>query len=124
MNLLTETLEAIKRSGHKVADITFIGSEETGHRCTWPEFERMADREYGSGLGDAMVATDLIVVFSDGQKLWRGEDDGSEWWEYSTPFSAPTESHPIKRLIGAYWPSLKDLQDDTDKHHNPESEYG
>jgi len=37
-NLLEETKEAIKGSGHKVKDILFIGSEETGHNCTWKEF--------------------------------------------------------------------------------------
>lgn len=45
-NLLEETLEAITESGHLPADIVFIGSLETGHRCTWPEFEVLANIEY------------------------------------------------------------------------------
>ena len=99
MNLLQETKEAIEASGHAVADIVFIGSEKTGHQCTWDEFCTLADVEYDSGYGAAEVAQDLIVVFSDGQKLWRGEYDGSEWWEHSTPFKRPDASWPIKHLV-------------------------
>jgi hypothetical protein len=98
-NLLEETREAIAESGHTEADIVFIGSEKTGHRCTWDEFETLANREYDSGFGASEVAQDLIVVFSDGQKLWRGEYDGSEWWNFSKPFSMPESSLPIKLLI-------------------------
>jgi hypothetical protein len=98
-NLLTETLEAIRASGHTSEDIVFIGSEDTGHQCTWDEFRLLANVEYDAGFGASEVATDLIVVFSDGSKMWRGEYDGSEWWEHSTPFKRPEKSLPITRLI-------------------------
>ena len=98
-NLLQETKEAIESSGHKESDIVFIGSEKTGHECTWEEFCKLADIEYDSSYGAAEVAQDLVVVFSDGQKLWRGEYDGSEWWEHSTPFVRPTTALPIKSLV-------------------------
>ena len=117
-NLLKQTLEAIRESGHIINDIDFIGSED-GYECDWDTFKKLADQEYDSGFGSANVATDLIIVFRDGQKMWRGEYDGSEWWEYSTPFTRPKNPKPLKRLIGRYWPSLKSLQDDSDAHHNP-----
>lgn len=99
MNLLKETLEAIELSGHTPADIVFIGSEKTGHSCTFAEFEKIADVNYDSGFGSQKVARDLIIVFTDGQKMWRGEYDGSEWWNYSEPFVMPLEHKPIKSVI-------------------------
>ena len=97
MTLLQETLDAINKSGHKVDDIIFIGSEETGHQCSWQEFEELADREYDSGYGSSEVAEDLIIVFSDNNKMWRG--GYNEWWEYSTPFKMPKEKKSISRLF-------------------------
>lgn len=118
-NLLKDTKSAIKDSGHKPTDIIFIGSEDTGHQCTWDEFERIANVEYDAGFGAAEVASDLLIVFKDGQTMYRGEYDGSEWWEYSKPFKMPTTQLPIKRLVGDYWPSLEALQDDSNTHNNP-----
>jgi hypothetical protein len=99
MNLLDETTSAIEASGHDPSQIVFIGSEESGHSCTWDEFRALADVDYEGGYGSARVATDLIFVFEDGQKMWRGEYDGSEWWEYSTPFKRPDTLMPIVSLI-------------------------
>jgi hypothetical protein len=98
-NLLKETLEDIKDSGHEIQDIVFIGSQGTGHRCTWDEFRVLADKEYDSSYGAAKVAQDLVVVFSDGQQLRRGEYDGSEWWEYSKPFEEPKASKEIASVF-------------------------
>ena len=99
MNLLEETKEAIVESGHVEDEIVFIGSEKTGHQCTWAEFCALADVEYSDGFGAAQVAQDLIFVFNDGQKMWRGEYDGSEWWEHSTPFNRPEVALPITSLL-------------------------
>ena len=99
MNLLQETIQAIAASGHTPDDIIFIGSEKSGHQCTWAEFHALADVEYEDGFGAAEVAQDLIIVFRDGHKMWRGEYDGSEWWEHSTPFKMPENALPIRRLI-------------------------
>ena len=110
MNLLTETKSAIKNSGHDVTDIAFIGSSDGEYRCTWGEFCALADREYDSGFGGQEVASDLIIVFSDGQQMWRGEYDGSEWWEFPKPFSMPASSKPIKNLFcGIGWDDLSAL---------------
>ena len=98
-NLLQETKAAIQSSEHTEADIVFIGSEKTGHQCTWAEFCALADVEYDSGRGITQVAQDLVIVFSDGLKMWRGEDDCSEWWEYSTPAKLPAHALPIRTLL-------------------------
>jgi len=110
MNLLQETHDAIKTSGHSVGDIAFIGSEKSGHRCSWSEFELLADQDYDCGFGGQKVASDLVIVFSDGTKMWRGEYDGSEWWDYSAPFVEPSESRPIQKLFAEVgWDNLSYL---------------
>ena len=98
-NLLRETKAVIKRSGHTPDDIVFIGSKESGHACTWGEFCQIADQEYKSGLGTAQVARDLIIVFSDGHQMWRGEYDGAEWWNNSEPFIRPKKTKTIKHVF-------------------------
>jgi hypothetical protein len=118
MNLLKETIEDIRQSGHTPKDIVFIGSEVTGHRCCWTEFQTLANVEYDAGFGAQEVASDLIIVFFDGAKMWRREYDGSESWAYSRPFKMPTESHPIKHLtVAGYhrvgWCDLAELNTST-----------
>jgi len=99
MNLLEETIEYITQSGHTPDQIIFIGSEESGHQCTWDEFCVLANREYDNGYGLQKVAEDLVIVFKDKQKMWRGQYDGSEWWEFSKPFKKPRKALPIKTLF-------------------------
>lgn len=112
-NLLSETRLAIKESGHTPADIVFIGSLESGHRCTWEEFEGLADFPYDAGYGAAHIATDLKIVFRDGSTMWRGEYDGAEWWEFSRPPEIPDESRPIHSLGGnVLWETLAEIHGD------------
>lgn len=99
MNLLKETLNDIKLSGHTPNDIIFIGSEVSGYSCTWDEFNILADHEYDAGFGAQQVADDIIIVFSDGMKMTRHEYDGSECWTYSTPFVMPTNIKHINHLF-------------------------
>lgn len=110
-NLLAETKESIKYTGHTSDDIIFIGSEKSGYSCTWDEFCVLADKEYDNGYGSSEVATDLIIVFSDGQKMWRGEYDGAEWWECSSPFVKPKALKPIKSLFtnSIGWDELEEI---------------
>jgi len=112
VNLLEETKRCIRNSGHKISDIVFMGSEESGYSCTWKEFTRLANVEYDAGYGAAKVATDFIVVFEDGTKMWRGEYDGAEWWAYSTPFKEPKEKKRITSLFGEMWDNLKDIHEE------------
>ena len=110
-NLLKETLSDIQDSGHSPSDIAFIGSEISGHCCSWEQFEKLADFNYNDGFGSQKIATDLIIVFKDGSKMWRGEYDGSESWEYGTPFKKPEITKPISCLGGNefMWDTLHDI---------------
>ena len=114
-NLLTETLEAITESGHTPDQVTFIGSQDAEYRCTFAEFATIANAEYHSGFGATEVATDLIIMFTDGRRMWRGEYDGSEWWEFdpiaTTDYTKPGK--PIRKLIGGLWESIGGLNEAT-----------
>lgn len=110
MNLLEETKDDIRISGHTPEQIIFIGSASSGHRCTWSEFCLLANREYNPRYGAKEVASDLIIVFDDGSSMWRHEYDGPECWHYSTPFVKPEVSHFISTLIsGGMWEDLKTM---------------
>ena len=109
INLLAETKKAISDSGHHTSEIVFIGSEGSGHRCSWRQFESLADVEYDNGYGGQLVARDLVIVFSDGHKMWRGEYDGSEWWEFSKPPNIPKASFNITSVLGGLWATLKEI---------------
>lgn len=113
MNLLNETLDDITRSGHTIKDIVFIGSEESGHSCTWDEFHELADFEYDAGYGAAHVALDLRIVFSDGQQMTRGEYDGQEWWQVHEVFEHPVITRKIHTLgsNAVMWERLEGLNE-------------
>ncbi|MCK9519667.1 MAG: hypothetical protein M0R74_11690 [Dehalococcoidia bacterium] len=99
MNLLTETIEAIKENGLKISDIIFIGSSDGKYSCSWKKFRELADREYDNGYGGNEVASDLIIVFSDRTRMCRGEYDGSEWWEYQPLFKMPEKTEPVMNIF-------------------------
>ena len=115
MNLLHETIEDIRASGHDPEDIIFIGSEETGHSCTWDEYKILANIDYDRGSGAQEVACDLKIVFSDRSRMWRDELNGFECWLYSKPFVMPKEKREITRLVvnenEVGWKSLENLND-------------
>ena len=117
MNLLEETIHDIERSGHNPNDIVFIGSPKSGHSCTWSEFESLADREYDDGFGAQQVASDLVILFSDGTNMWRHEYDGSEYWNYSSPITIPSELKPIRSLFvrGIGWEDLEEIHSEEDE---------
>lgn len=121
--ILDETIQAIKESNHKITDISFIGSAD-GYACTWEQFRKLAeqdDNNYYSGLGGQTLATDLVIVFADGEYLERGEYDGSEWWEHRKPFVIPTELKPIRHIAnGDSWASLKEMNQNGGKYGNGE----
>jgi hypothetical protein len=102
MNLLTETMESIETSGHEPSQIIFIGSEISGHCCTWDQFKELADKDYDAGFGAAKVADDLKIVFSDGSSMSRREYDGSPeasdgiLWRRSTNQSKAERNTPSR----------------------------
>lgn len=100
MNFLEETKFAIAACDQCVDKIIFIGSEHTGHQCTWQQFCELANFDYDNAYGGRVVAGDLIIVFEDGTIMYREEYDGAEWWECRKPFEMPKEKHPIKSLKG------------------------
>lgn len=111
MNLLKETIEAIESQHQSVDDIIFIGSEASGHSCTWEEFCALADFEYDNGFGGQQVVADLVIVFRDMTMLHREEYDGSEWWGIRSPFKMPKDKKPIRRLKGdGSWSSLDEVE--------------
>lgn len=102
-NLLEETLLAMTSRNKTPQDIVLIGSKQTGHRCTWLEYTILANYEYDGGYGGAEVALDLVIVFNDGSEMSRGEYDGSEWWEWHTPY----KEKETKKIYGLF-PSKSD----------------
>lgn len=83
MNLLTETVEDIARSGHTTQDVSWVGSANGEYAMPWVDFEPVAAGvNYDSGYGGSEIPGDLVVVFTDGSWLARGEYDGSEWWDF------------------------------------------
>lgn len=109
MNLLEETIRAIEEFRLKTENIIFIGSEESGHSCTWDEFQVISNKVYDSGYGGQQVAEDLIIVFKDKTRMIRGEYDGSEWWEIIRPFKMPKIKLPIKCMIRRNESTLKQM---------------
>lgn len=91
--------------------------------CTWEEFQTLADIEYDDGFGSQQIATDLTIVFSDGNRMWRHEYDGSERWNYTDPVDIPTDTIPIRALtvqdedLHSMWDDLEDIHKKLD---NPE----
>lgn len=113
MNFLEETNASILKFGHTPDQILFIGSERSGHECTWEEFCKLANFEYNYGHDTQKVACDLIIVFNNGDKLWRYKYNGKEGWGARKPFTKPKEKHNISELKirkgDTSWVSLFDI---------------
>ena len=99
MNLLQETIECMKENGVDFTDVSFIGSADGKYGMSCADFCVMADKEYDDGYGSAEVATDLIILFSDGSIMWRDEYDGSEWWNFRKQFKEPDQYIQIKNIF-------------------------
>ena len=83
-NFLKETASVMIAHRLNVKDIVYIGNGECS--CTWDEFQVIANTNYDSGYGGAEIDEALIIVFSNGFEMHRGEYDGSEWWDVHVPF--------------------------------------
>lgn len=112
MNFLDETKKQLTALGKKPEDIIFIGSVYSGHSCSWEEFLSLANFTYDNSFGGQIIPSDLVIAFSDGSWLSRGEYDGSEWWDYNVPFVVPAETKPINTLQSdTYWITLEQVNE-------------
>lgn len=99
MNLLQETLDALKENGKTPADVRWVGRASIGAKCTWKDFAKQANFEYDNGYGSAEIPVDLIVA-GDDWWLERAEYDGSEWFEFkAVPAEPDCDSHAFSRCL-------------------------
>lgn len=98
MNLLKETIDAIKKNHQYVENIIHIGNYEYG--MTWDEFKKLADVDYNPNTKKFRVAMDLIIIFKDFDWLERVHDSFYERWQYhDLPHIAP-KTKKIKNIFG------------------------
>ncbi len=100
MNLLEETKRVLKKHGHTLSDIVWVGCED--YCIGINQFIELANVDYDEGYGIEEVATDLLVV---GSNWWleRHEYDGSEWWEYKSMPQMPQEVRSVNRVVANTW---------------------
>lgn len=81
-NLVEETIEEIKGSGHTESDVRWVGSYDGKYGMSWADFKRkFRNVIYNCGFGAQEIADDLVVV-GDDWWLERYEYDGAEYWKY------------------------------------------
>ncbi len=79
MNLLGETILALKDNGKTPEDVSWVGLD--GKYFWWNEFARVADFDYNSDYGIEEINMNLFIV-GDDWWLERYEYDGLENWEF------------------------------------------
>ena len=104
-NLLSETLMFMAEHGKTPDDVRWVG--DTTIWFSWDEFANVANVEYDAGFGGQEVASDLLVV---GDDWWmeRHEYDGTEWWEFKTLPTLPSQHVVPRTVFGLGWTSLAD----------------
>lgn len=95
-NLLTETKTCLRKNGHSIFDIVWVGTSH--YRIDIDEFFKLADVEYDNGYGSQKVAVDLIVVGKDWY-MERHEYNGAEWWEFKSIPQMPSEVKQVGRIV-------------------------
>ena len=97
MNLKQETLDAMVESGMGIEDIAYISNRDFDRSVPVDEFFRSADREYNNSASGNEVNTELLIVFTNGDRLVRGNYDNNEWWEYiqAAPRTPPLVAVPL-----------------------------
>ena len=98
-NLLEETKRRMAEYSKTVDDIIYIGTPALNRACTWEQFEKIADCDYYSGFGIAVIHEDLTIIFKDGTWFERAEYDGSEWWEYKRAPNIPQNPEPLESVF-------------------------
>lgn len=104
-SLLQETIDVLSSAGKTISDVRFVVSGgrwlDRGDKLqlgSWDDFAKLADIKYDSGYGSAEINTTLKIV-GDNWWLERGEYDGSEWWEFKTIPSKPTDTVPLQNIM-------------------------
>ena len=97
MNLKQETLDAMAENGMGIEDIAYISNRDFNQSVPVDEFFRSADREYDNDYGLHEVNLDMIIVFTNGDRMMRQEHHGSERWEYiqAAPLTPPLVAVPL-----------------------------
>jgi hypothetical protein len=113
-NLLIETRDAFKESGHEPKDIVFIGSSDGEYGCTWDEFEKLADVSYDEDFGRQEIASDLIIRFNDAGLMVRHEYDGAERWQFHSSTRTPSPKPIVSlRITSSSWAStIAEIQEE------------
>ena len=110
-NLYDETVEILELHDKTIADIEYIGSSRTKIN-TNKALELMKKTIYDSGYGSQEIADNLMIK-GNGFIMTRGENDGSEWWDYIQPdMPLPQVERDVKSFeanIG--WESLEEIND-------------
>lgn len=111
MNLKQETLDAMAENGMVIADIAYISNRNLNQIMSVEDFFQLADREYNNSASGNEVNTELLIVFTNGDRLVRGNYDNNEWWEFIQ--AVPTMPPPIATPL-YIWPekSTYGLKDD------------
>jgi len=108
MNLLEETLYAIKRRGKTIDDIIWIGNCDGTLIVPVSNLKTILNVEYDSGYGAQEIASDLVIV---GKDWWmeRHEYDGAESWNFKKlPILAPSPKL-TDRVKGGMWNTLEEI---------------
>lgn len=111
-NLVEETVELLDGR-----EVDWVGSADGKYAMSWSEFvNKFNGVEYDGGFGSQKIATDLVVVFTDGSWLERHEYDGAENWE-NKRCPSRLENAKIFDIVGGddyFWDSLHDMNKDKD----------
>jgi len=82
------TTELLKQTEEHVQEVkkrvSWVGNRDGTLALSWEKFKKLAPVEYDDGYGGREIASDLVVVFTDGSWLERWEYDGSEGWVHKT----------------------------------------
>lgn len=89
INFLEETIEEIRRAGHKIEDVVCI--TDTKHYINWNDFKHLADFKYDASYGIHEIQLELTIILNNGTWLERREYDGKEWWVHCTAPTQPKE---------------------------------
>ena len=98
-NLLIETVEAMNLFGKSFEDIVFIGSQSGKYGISTRDFISMSNFTYSKEIGND-IYIDLIIIFSDGDRLSRIDVGECTEWEMIEYVKPPEDYIAIESLCG------------------------